>query len=139
MTFTPFAFYYYYYYYYYYCKCGADYVKRSGSVIIPCRPNSEGSVKMESDLSSETVTWTDSVGRELAEGRLKVDAERRLVLKGVRDADVGTYVCTVSKVTSSDKVKIMRHVVRLNGITAAVLSLDDDDDDDDVIVVVIVL
>ena len=91
-------------------------MKRSEGVVIPCRPNSDGSVKMESDLSSKTVTWTDWTGRDLlAEGHFKVDAEKRLVVKGIRETDAGIYVCTVSKVTASDVVKVVRHVVRLNG------------------------
>ena len=93
----------------------ADYLKRSESVVIPCRPNSDGAVKMESHLSSEAVTWTDSAGHDLDEGRFKVDAEKRLVLTDVQETDAGIYVCTVSKVTSDDLVRVIRHVVKLNG------------------------
>ena len=94
-----------------------DYVKRYEGVVIPCRPNSDSSVNMESDLRSKTVRWRDWTGRDLpAEGHFKVDAEKRLVVKSVREMDAGIYVCTVSKVTSGDVVKVVRNVVRLNGI-----------------------
>ena len=70
---------------------------------------------MESDLSSETVTWTDSAGNDLDRGHFKVDAEKRLVLNGVQESDAGMYVCKISKVTSSDVMNVIRHVVKLNG------------------------
>jgi len=85
--------------------------------VIPCRPGSDGSVKMESDLSSETVTWTDSAGNDLdGQGRFKVDAEKRLVLNGARVSDAGMHVCKVSKTTSGDSLTVIRHIVNLNGI-----------------------
>jgi len=70
---------------------------------------------MESDLSSETVTWADAAGRDLDDSRFKVDAEKRLVLEDAHDRDAGIYVCTVSKVDSTDVVTVIRHVVKLNG------------------------
>ena len=93
----------------------SDYLKRSEDVVIPCRPNSDGRVKIESDLTSEKVTWTDSVGHDLDGGRFKVDTEKRLVLKGVRQMDAGIYVCSISKVMSGDAVTNIKHVVKLNG------------------------
>ena len=93
----------------------SDYLKRSEDVVIPCRPNSDGRVKVESDLTSEKVTWTDAVGHDLDLGRVKVDTEKRLVLSGVREMDAGIYVCRISKVTNGDEVTNIRHVVRLNG------------------------
>jgi len=75
---------------------------------------------MESDLSSETVTWTDAAGHDLEQGRFKVDAEKRLVLKGARESDAGMYVCKVSKTTSGDSVTVIRHVVNLNGMPYSV-------------------
>ena len=70
---------------------------------------------MESELTSESITWTDSAGRDLDEGHFKVDAEKRLVLNNVQQSDAGSYVCTVNKVTSGDVVTVVRHVVQLNG------------------------
>jgi len=92
-----------------------DYLKRSEGVTIPCRTNSDGAIKMESELTSESITWTDSAGRDLDEGHFKVDAEKRLVLNNVQQSDAGSYVCTVNKVTSGDVVTVVRHVVQLNG------------------------
>jgi len=94
---------------------GSDYLKRSEDVVIPCRPNADGRVKIESDLSSEKVTWTDSQGHDLDLGRFKVDTEKRLVLRGAGEMDAGIYVCRISKVSSGDAVTNIRHVVQLNG------------------------
>jgi len=94
-----------------------DFLARSAGVTIPCRPDSGVAVKMESDLSSETVTWTDATGRDLDnEGHFKVDAANRLVFSGVQVVDAGVYVCTVSKITSGDVITVIRHVVKLNGM-----------------------
>jgi len=95
-----------------------DYLKRSEDVVIPCRPNSDDVIKIQRDLSSETVTWTDAAGRDLDldEGHLKVDAEKNLVLQRVQVTDAGVYVCKVKKMASSDRVTVVRHVVKLNGI-----------------------
>ena len=81
---------------------------------------------MQSDLSSQTVTWTDSAGRDLDRGHFKVDPEHRLMLKGAQVTDAGMYVCTVSKVSSSDEVTVIRHVVNLNGIALSVYTQKND-------------
>jgi len=97
-----------------------DYVRRLEDVVVPCRPTSHDTVRFETNLSSESVTWSDSAGHDLhSEGHLKVNADKSLVLKGVQETDAGVYVCTVNKVTSSGATTVIKHVVKLHGNVAA--------------------
>jgi len=86
--------------------------------VIPCRPSHNESLKFETDLSAETVTWSDVAGRDLdlrREGHLKVTGDKSLALKGVQETDAGVYVCTVRKVGSSGAITVVKHVVNLHG------------------------
>jgi len=86
--------------------------------VIPCRPGHNESLKFETDLSAETVTWSDVAGRDLdlrREGHLKVTGDKSLALKGVQETDAGVYVCTVRKVGSSGAITVVKHVVNLHG------------------------
>lgn len=99
-----------------------DYLRRSEDVVIPCRPGSDDAVKFEMNLRSQTITWSDLAGHDLYdEGHFKVDAGKRLMLEGVQETDAGIYVCTISKITPSGAVTIIKHVVNLHGtiVTAA--------------------
>ena len=97
-----------------------DYVRRLDDVVVPCRPpnSDDDTVRFETNLSTETITWSDSAGHDLhgeGQGHLKVKADKSLVLSGVEETDAGVYVCTVSKLTSSGATTVSNHIVNLHG------------------------